>query len=256
MKYNMRMLKGKKITSAALLAAFIIAGISGCTEKPEPTTVRQTVHTTWQETTTMPVETTTETTTETTADPIMLRDPFVGKWVGILKVGNRNLFYTLVFNSDGTGSQSCSGNIQHFIYDVPDTAKKTMKVTSENGAGYTISYTNGSNASNKTYTFSDGMVVDCQVPSVDCLRVRATDPALVGTWVTGKGKKLQTLVFTADNIMKDKNGSVPYTIERTIDGQQVLRLLNGDIRYKVEGKTLTLETNNTDIEKEWTKKAG
>ena len=72
--------------------------------------------------------------------------------------------------------------------------------------------------------------------------------------MTGKGKKAQTLVFKDDNTMTDKSGSVPYTIERTIDGKQVIRLLNGDVKYKIEGNVLTLETNNTDIEKEWTKK--
>ena len=249
------MRKGKPVTSAVLLTAvLLLAGVSGCTDKPVETSM-STVHTTWLETTTEPTtETTTEMTTETTVDPVMLREPFVGKWIGLLKVGKSNVFYTLTFNSDGTGSQACSGKTQNFNYSEPDTAKKIIRITPDNGSEYTISYYNGENASNKTFTFSDGMVVDCQVPSVDCLRVRATDPSLIGKWVTGKGKTAKTLVFRADNIMTDKSGSVPYTIEHTIDGKQVIRLLNGDIRYKIEGKTLTLETNNTDIEKEWKKK--
>ena len=248
------MRKGKAITSAVVLVtAMLLAGVPGCASKPEETVV-STVHTTWMETTTQTSEPSTETTTETTADPEMLRGPFVGKWVGILKVGKSNAFYTLVFNSDGTGTQSCSGKTQNFRYDDPDTTKKTIRVTPETGAEYTISYYNGENASNKTFTFTGGMVVDCQVPSVDCLRIRATDPGLIGTWVTGKGKKVKTMVFKDDNTMTDKNGTVPYTIEHTIDGLPVIRLLNGDIRYKIEGNTLTLETNNTDIEKEWKKK--
>lgn len=248
------MLKGKIMTSAVILAAtFLLTGISGC-EKTPPETTATTVHTTWQETTTTVPETTTETTAETTADPFMLRDPFVGRWIGILKIDKKNVFYTLTFKSDGTGSQYCEGKLQRFKFADPDTTKKTIRVTPESGSPYTISYYNGENASNKTFAFSAGLVVDCDVPSVDCLRIRATDSALIGTWVAGKGKKAQTMVFTADNIMKDKNGSVPYTIERTIDGKPVIRLLNGDIKYKIEGNTLTLETNNEDIEKEWRKK--
>ena len=213
-----------------------------------------TVHTTWQETTETTTEMTSATATETAPDPELLREPFVGKWIGLLKVGKNNVFYTITFNADGSGSQVCSGKTQRFQYAEPDTAKKTIKVTPDSGPEYTISYYNGENASNKTFTFDGGMVVDCQVPSVDCLRVRATDPSLIGTWVAGKGKTAKTLEFTAENVMKDKSGSVPYTIERTLDGKQVIRLLNGDIRYKIEGGVLTLETNNTDIEKEWTKK--
>jgi len=248
------MLKGKPITSAVLLtAALLLTGVSGCAEKPVETST-STVHTTWQETTTTASETTTEQTTETTLDPVMLREPFVGKWLGLLKVGKSTVFYTLTFNADGTGSQTCSGKTQNFRYADPDTVKKTIAVTPDGGAEYTISYYNGENASNKNFTFSSGMVVNCEVPSVDCLRIRGTDPQLTGTWVTGKGKKAQTLVFKDDNIMTDKSGSVPYTIERTIDGKQVIRLLNGDVKYKIEGNVLTLETNNTDIEKEWTKK--
>lgn len=248
------MRKGKLSISAVMLAGvFMLTGISGCDQKPAQTSA-STVHTTWQETTTATSEATTEPTTTTTVDPAMLRDPFIGKWTGILKLGKKNVFYTLVFNTDGTGYQSCEGKTQNFSYADPDPVKKTIKVTPESGSEYTISYYNGENASNKTFTFSDGMVVDCQVPSVDCLRVRATDSSLIGTWVTGKGKKQKTMVFRDDNTMTDKSGTVPYTIERTIDGKYVIRLLNGDIKYKIEGNVLTLETNNTDIEKEWKKK--
>ena len=91
--------------------------------------------------------------------------------MGIIKEGKGKAFFTITFNSDGTGSQSCDGKTQSFRYADPDTAKKTIKVTPESGAEYTISYYNGENASNKTFTFSSGLVVDCQVPSVDCLRV-------------------------------------------------------------------------------------
>ena len=248
------MRKGKPITSAVFItAALLLTGVSGCAEKPVETSM-STVHTTWVETTTTVTETTTEATTETTRDTALLREPFIGKWIGLLKVGKSNVLYILTFNADGTGTQVCSGKTQSFRYDDPDTAKKTIKVSPETGSEYTISYYNGENASNKTFTFSDGMVVDCQVPSVDCLRVRATDPSLIGTWVTGKGKTAKTIEFKADNIMTDKSGSVPYTIECTIDGKQVLRLLNGDMGYKIEGNVLTLETNNTDFEKEWKKK--
>jgi hypothetical protein len=226
---------------------------SGCTPKqtePAPSTV----HTTWQETTVSTAAPTTETTTETTVDPVIARQPFEGKWMGILKVGKSKAYYTITFNSDGTGSQSCAGKTQNFRYADPDTAKKTIKVTPESGAEYTISYYNGENASNKTFTFSSGLVVDCQVPSVDCLRVRATDPLLIGTWVAGKGKKAKTMVFKADNTMTEMGTSTVYTIERKFDGTQVIRTLNGDIKYTVEGTTLFLETNNTDIDKEWKKK--
>lgn len=248
------MRKGKPITSAVIItAALLLTGAAGCAEKPVETSA-STVHTTWQETTTTVTETTAEQTTETTVDPVMLREPFVGKWIGLLKAGKSNVFYTLTFNADGTGSQVCSGKTQNFQYAEPDTVKKTIRVTPESGPEYTISYYNGENASNKTFTFSSGMVIDCEVPSVECLRIRATDPALTGTWVTGKGKKVQTLVFKDDNVMTDKSGSVPYTIERTISGKQVIRLLNGDIGYKIEGNVLTLETNDTDIEKEWKRK--
>ena len=248
------MRKGRTITSAVFItAAFLLTGVSGCAEKPVETSV-STVHTTWVETTTTVTETTTEQTTETTRDPALLREPFVGKWIGILKAGKSNVLYILTFNADGTGTQECSGKTQSFRYDEPDIGKKTIKVNPDDGSQYTISYYNGENASNKTFTFSGGMVVDCEVPSVDCLRVRATDPALLGTWVTGKGKKEKTIEFKADNLMKDKSGNVPYTIERTIDGKQVLRMLNGDIRYKIEGNVLTLETNDTDFAKEWKKK--
>ena len=174
--------------------------------------------------------------------------------MGILKTGKSKAFYTLVFNSDGTGMQSCAGKTESFRYDDPDTVKKTIKVIPESGAQFTISYYNGENASNKTFTFSSGLIVDCQVPSVDCLRVRSTDPALIGTWVAGKGKKAKTLVFKADNTMSEMGTSTVYTIERKFDDSMVIRTLNGDIRYTVEGTTLLLETNNTDIDKEWKKK--
>ena len=255
------MLKGKKVTSAVLFTAFILCGISGCRPKTVETTP-STVHTTWQETKASTAQATTETTTETTLDPIALRGPFVGKWMGILTVGSSKVYYTLTFNDDGTGYQSCNGQTQNFKYADPDTVKKTLRITPESGSEYTISYFNGENASNKTFTFSSGMVVDCQVPSVDCLRVRATDPALIGTWVTGKEKKdkkgkkekVKTMVFRADNTMTDMGTANVYTIERKFDGTQVIRTLNGDIKYTVEGTKLLLETNNTDIEKEWKKK--
>ena len=81
----MRMRKGKPVTSAILLtAALLLTGVSGCAEKPVETSM-STVHTTWQETTETTTETTTEPATETTADPVLLREPFVGKWVGLLK---------------------------------------------------------------------------------------------------------------------------------------------------------------------------
>ena len=256
------MLKGKSVTSAVLLAA-ILCSAAGCTSKPVETTL-PTVHTTWQETTTATTAATTETTTETTVDPVMLREPFVGKWMGILKSGKNNLYYTLTFNSDGTGTQSCDGKTQNFRYAEPDTVKKTIKVTPEGGAEFTISYYNGENASNKTFTFSSGLVVDCEVPSVDCLRVRNVDQALVGTWVAETGKKKnkkdkkdkkeKTLVFKADHTMNEMGTLSVYTIERKFDGTEVIRTLNGDIKYTVEGNKLFLETNNTDIEKEWKKK--
>ena len=250
----MRMRKGKPVTSAILLTAvLLLTGVSGCAEKPVETSM-STVHTTWQETTETTTETTTKPATETTADPVLLREPFVGKWVGLLRAGKSTVFFTLMFNADGTGSQECSGKTQKFRYAEPDTVKKTIRVTSESGSEYTISYYNGENASNKNFTFSGGMVIDCEVPSVDCLRIRATDPSLTGVWVSGSGKKATTLEFRSDNVMKDKRGSVPYTIERTVSGKQVIRLLNGDIGYKIEGNVLTLETNDTDIEKEWKKK--
>ncbi|MBR3464516.1 MAG: hypothetical protein IKH23_05535 [Clostridiales bacterium] len=247
------MLRGKSYTSAVLVAAFIICTVSACTPKqtePAPSTV----HTTWQETTTSTAAPTTETTTETTVDPVIARQPFEGTWMGILKVGKSKAYYTITFNSDGTGSQSCSGKTQSFRYADPDTAKKTIRVTPESGAEFTISYYNGENSSNKTFTFSSGLIVDSDVPSVDCLRVRATDPSLIGTWVAGKGKKAKTIVFKADNTMTEMGSSTVYTIERKFDGTQVIRTLNGDIRYTVEGTTLFLETNNTDIDKEWKKK--
>ena len=96
--------------------------------------------------------------------------------------------------------------------------------------------------------------MDCQVPSIDCLRVRSTDPSLIGTWVTGKGKTAKTMVFRADNTMSEMGTSTVYTIERKFDGSQVIRTLNGDIKYTVDGTALYLETNNTDIDKEWKKK--
>lgn len=247
------MLKGKLYISAVTLAAVLLCNSAGCTQKPQET-VPSTVHTTWQETTSETTTVTTETTTETTVDTAMLREPFVGKWMGILKSGKSKAYYTLTFNADGTGYQSCSGKIQHFRYADPDTAKKTIRVTPESGAEFTISFFNGENSSNKTFTFTSGIIVNCDVPSVECLRVRATDPALTGTWVAGKGKKAQTLVFKADNTMTEKGVSTVYSIEHKFDGTQVIRTLNGDIRYTVDGTTLLLETNNTDLEKEWKKK--
>lgn len=247
------MLKGKSFTSAVLVAASLLCTVSGCTPK-ETETAPSTVHTTWQETTASTAAPTTETTTETTVDPEIARQPFVGKWMGIIKIGKGKAFFTITFNSDGTGSQSCDGKTQSFRYADPDTAKKTIKVTPESGAEYTISYYNGENASNKTFTFSSGLVVDCQVPSIDCLRVRATDPSLIGTWVTGKGKTAKTMAFRADNTMSEMGTSTVYTIERKFDGSQVIRTLNGDIKYTVDGTALYLETNNTDIDKEWKKK--
>lgn len=247
------MLKGKSVTTAVLFTAILLCGISGCKPKTVETTP-STVHTTWQETTVSTTKATTETTTETTVDSMSLREPFVGKWMGILKTGSSKAFYTLTFNADGTGMQSCAGKTQTFRYADPDTVKKTISITPEDGAKYTISYYNGENASNKTFTFSSGLVVDCQVPSVDCLRVRSTDPALIGTWVTGKGKNAKTLVFKADNTMSEMGTSTVYTIERKFDDSLVIRTLNGDIRYSVTGTTLLLETNNTDFEKEWQKK--
>ncbi len=253
------MLKGKKVTSAVLFAAMILCVVSGCSPKPVET-MPSTVHTTWQESTVSTTSVTTETTTETTLDPIALRGPFVGKWMGIINVGKNKAYYTLVFNDDGTGSQSCDGKTQNFRYADPDTVKKTIKITPEGGAEYTISYYSGENSSNKTFTFSSGLVVNSQVPSIDCLRVRATDPALIGTWVTGndkkdkKKKKAKTMVFRADNTMTDQGVPSVYTIEHKFDGSQVIRTLNGDIKYTVEGTKLLLETNNTDIEKEWKKK--
>ena len=251
------MLKGKIITTAVLTAsAVLISGVTGCLAKPVETTGTSTVHTTWVETTAKTSKaTTSETTSETTEDPVMLRQAFEGTWMGVVKVGKKNAFYTLVFNSDGTGFQSCSGKIQNFTYADPDTGKKTIKITPETGSEYTISYFSGEYSSNKTFTFSSGMVVSCEIPSVECLRIRTTDPQLIGTWVTGKGKKAKTMVFRDNNTMTDKNGSAPYTIEQTFDGRAIIRTLNGDIKYTIEGNTLTLETNNTDIEKEWTKKA-
>lgn len=246
------MLKGKSVISAVIIAAALLCPATGCTSKPVETS-QSTVHTTWQETTTATTAAV-ETTTETTVDPVMLREPFVGKWMGIIKAGKSKAFYTLIFNSDGTGSQSCSGKTQNFKYADPDIEKKTIRIFPEDGSEYQISYYNGENASNKTFTFSSGLVVDSDVPSVDCLRVRLTDNALIGTWVAGKGKKAKTMVFKADYIMTQEGASTIYTIERKFDGSQVIRTLNGDIRYSVEGKTLFLETNNTDIEKEWTKK--
>ena len=246
--------KGKPVTSVILLTtALLLTGSTGCAEKSVETSM-STVHTTWQETIETTTEMTSEPVAETTMDPVMLREPFVGKWIGIIKVGKSNVLYTLTFNADGTGTQACSGKTQNFRYAEPDTAKKTIRVTPDSGPEYTISYYNGENASNKNFTFDGGMVVNCQVPSADCLRVRMTDPSLIGTWINGKGKTAKTLEFRADNIMKDQNGSVPYTIERTIDGKQVIRLINGDIGYKIEGNVLTLETGNADIEKEWKKK--
>ena len=251
------MLKGKIFTTAVVIAsAMLISLVSGCRVKPAETTGTSTVHTTWVETTAKASKATTEeTTSETTEDPVMLRQAFEGTWMGVVKVGKSNAFYTLVFNSDGTGFQSCSGKIQNFTYADPDTAKKTIKITPETGEAYTISYFSGEYSYNKTFTFSAGMVVSCEVPSVECLRIRTTDPSLTGTWVTGKGKKAKTMVFRDNNTMTDKNGSAPYTIEQTYDGRAVIRTLNGDIKYTIEGNTLTLETNNPDIEKEWTKKA-
>ena len=54
--------------------------------------------------------------------------------------------------------------------------------------------------------------------------------------------------------MSEMGTSTVYTIERKFDDSMVIRTLNGDIRYTVEGTTLLLETNNTDIDKEWKKK--
>lgn len=248
------MRKGKTTYSAVMLAAaLMLTGLSGCSQKPAETS-SSTVHTTWQETTTTSAEVTTETSETTTVDPAIIRDPFIGEWIGFLKVGKKSVLYTIKFNADGTGSQHCEGKTQNFRFADPDPVKKTIKVTPETGSEYTISYYNGENASNKTFTFSDGLVVECDVPSIDCLRIRLVDQNLIGTWVTGKGKKTKTLVFTEDHFMKDKSGTVPYTIERTVDGKYVIRLLNGDIKYNIEGNVLTLETNNTDIEKEWRRK--
>lgn len=256
------MLKGKLTSAVLIAAAILVCAAPGCAEKPVETTP-STTHTTWQETIPEMTETTTEPTTETTVDSAMLRDPFVGKWIGIIKVNNSNAFFTLVFNANGTGYQSCSGKTQKFKFADPDTVKKTIKITPESGKEYTVSYYNGENASNKTFAFSSGMVVKCQVPSVDCLRIRGTDSALTGTWVSvvetkgkknKKTKKEETMVFRSDNIMTDKHGNAPYTIERKVDGTKVIRLLNGDIRYTIEGDTLTLETNNDDMAKEWKKK--
>ena len=257
------MLKGKKVTSAVLFAAIILYGFSGCSPKPVETTP-STIHTTWQETVVSMTSATTETTTETTLDPIALRGPFVGKWMGIITVGQSKFYYTLIFNDDGTGSQSCDGKTQNFRYEDPDTVKKTIKITPEDGAGYTISYYSGENASNKTFTFSSGLIVECQVPSIDCLRVRSTDTALVGTWVAvsdkkdkkaKKSKKDKTMVFRADNTMTDDTGTpTVYTIEQKYDGSKVIRTPKGDIKYTIEGNKLLLETNNTDIVKEWKKK--
>lgn len=247
------MLKGKSVTTAVLFTAILLCGVSGCKPKTVETTP-STIHTTWQETTSSTTTVATETTTETTVDSMSLREPFVGKWMGILKTGKSKAFYTLTFNADGTGTQSCEGKTQSFRYDDPDTVKKTIKVTPESGARFTISYYNGENSSNKTFTFSSGLIVDCQVPSVDCLRVRSTDPALIGTWVAGKGKKAKTLVFRADHTMSEMGTSTVYTIERKFDDSMVIRTLNGDIKYTVDGTTLLLETNNTDIDKEWKKK--
>lgn len=247
------MLKGKSVISAAVFTAALLCPVTGCTSKPVETT-RATVHTTWQETTGTTTAAVVETTTETTVDPALLREPFVGKWMGIIKVGKSKAFYTITFNSDGTGSQSCDGKTQNFRYEDPDIDKKTIRIKPEDGAEYTVSYYNGENASNKTFTFSSGLVVDSDVPSVDCLRVRLTDNALIGTWVAGKGKKAKTMVFKADYTMTEAGVSTIYTIEKKFDGSQVIRTLNGDIKYTVSGTTLILETNNTDIEKEWTKK--
>lgn len=247
------MLKGKSVTSAVIFAAALSCLVTGCTSRPVETS-RPTVHTTWQETTKATTAAVIETTSETTVDPAMLREPFVGKWMGIVKVGKSKAFYTLIFNSDGTGSQSCDGKTQNFRYSDPDIDKKTIRISPEGGAEYTVSYYNGENASNKTFTFSSGLVVDSDVPSVDCLRVRLTDNTLIGTWVAGKGKKAKTMVFRADYTMTESGVSTVYTIERKFDGSQVIRTLNGDIKYTIDGTTLLLETNNTDIEKEWTKK--
>ena len=256
------MLKGKKVTSAVLFAALILGVVSGCSPNPVET-MPSTVHTTWQETMVSTTSVTTETTTETTLDPIALKGPFVGKWMGIITVGKNKVYYTLTFNDDGTGSQSCDGKTQNFRYADPDTVKKTIKITPEGGTEYIISYYSGENSSNKTFTFSSGLVVDCQVPSIDCLRVRATDPALIGTWVAEndkkakkgkKTKKAKSMVFRADNTMTDNGIPTVYTIEHKFDGSQVIRTPNGDIKYTVAGTKLLLETNNTDIEKEWRKK--
>jgi len=256
------MLKGKKVTSAVLFAAIVLCGLSGCS--PEPVeTMPSTIHTTWQETIVSTASATTETTTETTLDPIALRGPFVGKWMGIITVGESKAYYTLIFNDDGTGSQSCDGKTQNFRYADPDTVKKTIKITPEDGAEFTISYYSGENASNKTFTFSSGLIVECQVPSIDFLRVRSTDPLLIGTWTAvndkkdkkaKKSKKAKTMVFKADNTMIDKGTPTVYTIEQKFDGSKVIRTPNGDIKYTIEGDKLLLETNNTDIEKEWKKK--
>ncbi len=250
------MFKGKIFTTAALItSALLITGVSGCRTKPAETTGTSAVHTTWVETTPKAsVTTTAETTSETTEDPLMIRQAFEGTWMGVVKTGKSNVFYTLVFNTDGTGFQSCAGKTQSFRYSDPDTGKKTIKITPETGDEYKISYFAGEYSSNKTFTFSSGMIVPCEIPSVECLRIRSTDPQLIGTWVTGKGKKAKTMVFRENNTMTDKNGSAPYTIEQTFDGRAIIRTLNGDIRYTIEGNTLILETNNTDIEKEWTKK--
>lgn len=248
------MCKGKKTISAVMLtAALMLTGVSGCSQKPAATST-STFHTTWQETTTEVSIATTSSSETTTVDSAIIRDPFIGEWIGFLKIGKKSVLYTLKFNNDGTGSQFCEGKTQNFRFEDPDPVKKTIKVTSDTGSEYTISYYNGENASNKTFTFSGGMVVECEVPSIDCLRIRGLDQNLIGTWVTGKGKKTKTLVFTEDHFMKDKSGTVPYTVERTVDGKYVIRLLNGDIKYTIEGSVLTLETNNTDIEKEWRRK--
>lgn len=247
------MLKGKSVTSAVLSAAILLCGISGCQPKTVETS-HSTVHTTWQETTASTPSPTTETTTETTLDPVLLREPFVGKWMGLLKNGKSKSIYTIEFNANGTGLQTCGGKTQNFRYADPDTVKKTIRITPESGAEYMISYYNGENSSNKTFTFSSGLVVECEVPSVDCLRIRTTDPALIGTWVTGKGKKEKKLVFNSDHTMNEMGTLTIYTIEKKFDDSLVIRTLNGDIKYSIAGSKLFLETNNTDIEKEWKKK--
>ena len=133
------MCKGKTSYSAVILAAaLMLTGISSCSQKPAATS-SSTVHTTWQETTTTVSEVTTETSETTTIDPAIARDPFIGEWIGFLKVGKKSFLYTVKFNADGTGQYDMAGKILALNYTT-DNGKITITFLEEGYTPVTLDY--------------------------------------------------------------------------------------------------------------------